>query len=208
MRPRLTRPIAEINSPLRVQEARSRVLCALRNVRRPPGAEPCRPKPEGCWTALPFRGRSPGQPALPPPQRIAGSYTSFQPLGVRPRSSLGCTLLPLCCSSALPHDHRVRNASPGQAHPASMAGNSPVSSHGCKSPLPVADGVAGKPSFNASGRKTYFRYSSQGCIRARLHPGPHQPAIRRMDRGLRPVAPHRDLELIWNGVVDTSGGRR
>ena len=160
VRPRLTRPIAEINSPLRVQEARSRVLCALRNVRRPPGAEPCRPKPEGCWTALPFRGRSPGQPALPPPQRIAGSYTSFQPLGVRPRSSLGCTLLPLCCSSALPHDHRVRNASPGQAHPASMAGNSPVYSHGCKCSHLVAERVAGKPGYRTLGRSLYIRYSS------------------------------------------------
>ena len=89
-----------------------------------------------------------------------------------------------------------------------VAGNSPVYSHGCKFIPSVADGAAGKPSFNASGRKTYFRYSSQGCIRARLHPGPHQPAIRRMDRGLRPGAPHRALELIWNGVVDTSGGRR
>ena len=103
---------------------------------------------------------------------------------------------------------RCRTIGPGQTHEVEVAGNSPVSSHGCKSPLPVANRAAGKPSFNASGRKTYFRYSSQGCIRARLHPGPHQPAIRRMDRGLRPVAPHRDLELIWNGVVDTSGGRR
>ena len=44
-----------------------------------------------------------------------------------------------------------------------VAGNSPVYSHGCKSPLPVAEGVAGKPSCKASGRKPYFRYSSQGC---------------------------------------------
>ena len=43
-----------------------------------------------------------------------------------------------------------------------VAGNSPVYSHGCKSPLPVAAGVAGKPSCKTSGRKPYFRYSSQG----------------------------------------------
>ena len=131
MRPRLTRPIAEIHSPRRVQEARPRVLCALRNVRRQPGAEPCRRKPEGCWTALPLRGRSPGQPALPPPQRIAGSYTSFQPLRVRPRPSLQ-----------------------------GVAGNSPVYSHGCKSPLPVADGVAGNSGCTTSGRPHYSRYPS------------------------------------------------
>ena len=44
-----------------------------------------------------------------------------------------------------------------------VAGNSPVYSQGCKSPLPVAEGVAGKPSCKPPGRKPYFRYSSQGC---------------------------------------------
>ena len=44
-----------------------------------------------------------------------------------------------------------------------VAGNSPVYSHGCKSPLPVAEGVAGNPSCNPTGRTPYFRYSSQGC---------------------------------------------
>ena len=44
-----------------------------------------------------------------------------------------------------------------------LAGNSPVYSHGCKSPLPVAEGVAGKPSCRTFGRILYFRYSSQGC---------------------------------------------
>ena len=44
-----------------------------------------------------------------------------------------------------------------------MAGNSPVYSHGCKPPLPVADGVAVKPSCRTLGRKPYFGYSSQGC---------------------------------------------
>ena len=44
------------------------VLCEPRNVPRPPGAEPCRPKPEGCWTGLPSWGGGPGQSALPPPE--------------------------------------------------------------------------------------------------------------------------------------------
>ena len=43
-----------------------------------------------------------------------------------------------------------------------MAGNSPVSSHGCKFPLSVAKEVAGKPGLFIPGRKLYFRYSSQG----------------------------------------------
>ena len=50
MRPRLTRPIAEILYPRSAQEARPRVLCDFRSVRRPPGAPPGRPKPEGYWT--------------------------------------------------------------------------------------------------------------------------------------------------------------
>ena len=49
-------------------------------------------------------------------------------------------------------------------HPVEVAGNSPVYSHGCKSPLPVAEGVAGKPSCRTLGRKPYFRYSSQGGV--------------------------------------------
>ena len=32
------------------QVARSRVPCALRNLRRPPDTEPSRPKSEGCWS--------------------------------------------------------------------------------------------------------------------------------------------------------------
>ena len=44
-----------------------------------------------------------------------------------------------------------------------VAGNSPVYSHGCKSPLPVAEGAAGNPSCRTFGRILYFRYSSQGC---------------------------------------------
>ena len=68
--------------------------------------------------------------------------------------------------SAPPHDRQIRSAGaghpPGQTHPVEVAGNSPVYSHGCKSPLPVAEWVAGKPSCKAFGRKPYFRYSSQG----------------------------------------------
>ena len=48
-------------------------------------------------------------------------------------------------------------------HPAAMAGNSPVYSHGCKSPLPVAECVAGKPGDRTLGRILYFSYSSRGC---------------------------------------------
>ena len=43
-----------------------------------------------------------------------------------------------------------------------VAGNSPVYSHGCKFPLSVVKGVAGKPGLFIPGRKLYFRYSSQG----------------------------------------------
>ena len=132
---------------------------------------------------------SPGRSALPPPQRIAGLYTSFQPPG---GLALGMLRHPdAAAPSALPHDSRIRNASPGRAHPAAMAGNSPVYSHGCKFIPPVADGAAGKPSCATSGRNPYFRYSIQGCIRARLHPGPHQPALQRVDRGLRLGASRR-----------------
>ena len=55
----------------------------------------------------------------------------------------------------------------------------------------VAEGVAGKPGCKASGRNPYFRYSSQECMRVRLHPGHHQPAFRRMDRSLRLGTAHR-----------------
>ena len=49
-----------------------------RNIRRPPGTEPCRPKPEGFWTALPGWGESsPGQPALPPLQKIPAHTSHF-----------------------------------------------------------------------------------------------------------------------------------
>ena len=44
-----------------------------------------------------------------------------------------------------------------------VAVNRAVSSQGCKSPLPLAEGVAGNPSCRTFGRILYFRYSSQGC---------------------------------------------
>ena len=50
-----------------------------------------------------------------------------------------------------------------------MAGNSPVYSHGCKSPLPVAEGVAVKPVCTTLGRILYFRYSSQGLSTMTLY---------------------------------------
>ena len=64
--------------------------------------------------------------------------------------------------SAGPHDRRARSQVQGYTHLSGMAGNSPVYSHGCKSPQLVAEWVAGKPSCSASGRMRYFRYSSQG----------------------------------------------
>ena len=111
MRPRLTPPIAELNSPQSAQEARPRVLCALRNVRRPPGPSHAGPSPRAAGAPFHVGRGSPGQSALPPPQRIAGSYASFQPLGGLtsgvPRHH-GAAVPP-----ALPHDRQVRNASPG-----------------------------------------------------------------------------------------------
>ena len=51
----------------------------------------------------------------------------------------------------------------GETHRVEVAGNSPVYSHGCKLPQPVADGVAGKPGCRTSGRILYISYSSRGC---------------------------------------------
>ena len=50
-----------------------------------------------------------------------------------------------------------------------MAGNSPVSSHGCKLPTSVAAGVAGKPVCRTLGRILYTRHSSQGCCGKTLY---------------------------------------
>ena len=58
----------------------------------------------------------------------------------------------------------AESGTPTQATPpVEVAGNSPVYSHGCKSPLSVAERAAGKPSCRTPGRILYFRYSSQGC---------------------------------------------
>ena len=64
---------------------------------------------------------------------------------------------------------RRRVAGPGQIHTVEVAGNSPVYSHGCKLPHPVADRVAGNSSCRTSGRILYFRYSSQGCVGMTLY---------------------------------------
>ena len=58
---------------------------------------------------------------------------------------------------------------PSSSPPLDMAVNRAVSSHGCKSPLPVAEWVAGKPGCRFLGRKSYFRYSSQGCGKMTLY---------------------------------------
>ena len=50
-----------------------------------------------------------------------------------------------------------------------VAGNSPVSSHGCKLSPFVADGVAVKPGLFLPGRKFYFRYSSRGLVGMSLY---------------------------------------
>ena len=50
-----------------------------------------------------------------------------------------------------------------------VAGNSPVYSPGWKSPLVVAQGVAGKPGLFLPGRTVYFCHSSQGCSRMTLY---------------------------------------
>ena len=58
----------------------------------------------------------------------------------------------------------VTGATPSTGpQPAALAGNSPVYGPGWEFPLVVAQGVAGKPGCKTSGRKPYFRYSSQGC---------------------------------------------
>ena len=146
--------------------------------------------------------RAAGLSALSPPQRIAGSYPSFQPAGGLAPGVLrhhGAAV-----PSARPYDCGVRNASPGQTHPSDMAGNSPpVYSHGCKCPLPVAEWVAGKPGCRTSGRILYISYSSRGRIRARLHPSHHHPALRRVDRGLRLGAAHRRAARSLAGNPDS-----
>ena len=160
MRPRLTRPIAEINSPRRVQEARPRVLCALRNVRRQPGAEPCQRKPRGLLERPSSRARQSRAVSTATSTETTGSYSSFSHRADPPREYI--TTIVLLYHRPC-HMTAKSERQPRQPHPVEVAGNSPVYSHGCKSPLPVAEWVAGKPSCKPPGRKPYFRYSSQGC---------------------------------------------
>ena len=120
VRAKLTRPIAGMNPPWSAQEARRRILCALRNVRA---------------YRVPSRaGPSPRALQCHRPQRIAGSYPSFQTLG-SPAPGVHCHLA-ADVPSAMAHERLTRNASPGQAHPVAWletalftapAGNSPLS---------------------------------------------------------------------------------
>ena len=148
----------------------------------------------------------PGRSALPPPQGIAGLYTSFQPPGgLAPSVNRHhCAAVP----SAPPHDRRVRNASPGQTHLVVMAGNSPVYSHGCKHPLPVAEWVAGKPGYRTPGRNPYFRI---------FQPGVEQDDAVRLRQGLgerargqesRPAGGAPGPRRLCHGQHPGRGGQR
>ena len=119
-------------------------------------------------------GSSPGLSVLLPPQRIAGSYPSFQPPGgLAPGVPGGHHGAP--GPASLPHDRRVRSPSPGQSHPVEVAGNSPVYSHGCKCPHLVAERVAGKPGCTTLGRILYISYSSTPCSCVLTGPGAPPP---------------------------------
>ena len=165
MRSRLTRPIAEIHSPRRVQEARPRVLCALRNVRRVPSHAGANPRAAG--PPVHFGGVVPDSQHCHHPKGSLAHTPHSSHWGCARGLALGvlcyhCAAAP----SALPRGHRVRNASPGQIHTSDMAGNSPVYSHGCKSPLPIAEWVAGNSGCSSTGRFIYISYSSTPL----LHP--------------------------------------
>ena len=104
------------------------------------------------------------------------------PLAHTPHSSApgGLAMGMLCHSGAavplaLPHDHRVRTASPCQTHPVEVAGNSPVYGPGWEFPLVVAQGVAGKPGLFLPGRTVYF------CP---FQPGVQQDDALRLRQGL------------------------
>ena len=73
------------------------------------------PSPRAAGPPFHVGGGSTGQSALPPPQRVAGSYPSFQPQGDVTRG-----LAPgvpghhgVVEPPARPHDRRVRDVSPG-----------------------------------------------------------------------------------------------
>ena len=125
------------------------------------------PSPRAAGAQFHVGHGSPGQSALPPPQRIAASYPSFQPPGGWPRVDLSTMVL---------LDQRPCRVvaesvglGPGQPQPTALAGNSPVYGPGWKFPLVVAQGVAGKPGLFLPGRTVYFCHSSQGCSRMTLY---------------------------------------
>ena len=97
-----------------------------------------------------------------------------------------------------------------QLHPAAMAVNSPVYSHGCKSPLPVAERVAGKPGCKPLGRKPYFRYSSQGCrwmtlLRPALAPTPDS-ALKPASNGAHLFLMDADIHRRYRACMAVNGG--
>ena len=146
-----------------------------RNIRRRPGTEPCRPKPEGFWTALPGWGEQPRTASIATAPKDPGSYLSFRPPGGLPRGLVAGVLRHpgATAPSALPHDRRVPNASSGQIHPVEVAGNNPVYSHGCKCPLPVAAGGGWKLQLHGPWQKTRLRVFQPGVYTSGIHPG-HQ----------------------------------
>ena len=115
-RPRHTRPIARWI--LRGAQG-GESSCPLCAPKRPPPAgcraRPAGPSPRAAGPPFHVGGGSTGQSALPPPQRVAGSYPSFQPQGGVARG-----LAPgvpghhgVVEPPTRPHDRRVRNVSPG-----------------------------------------------------------------------------------------------
>ena len=92
------------------------------------------PHAEGCWSAIPCRARQSWavSTATAPKDRwlipLIPATGRLAPGGPLHHGAAG--------SAALPHDRRVRSASPGQSHPADMAGNSPVYSHRLEIPIP------------------------------------------------------------------------
>ena len=161
MRPRLTGPVDEINSPRSAKELRPHVLCALRNVRRPPSAEPGRSKSEGRWTALLLGGCGRGLSALPSPGRIAGSYSSFQPLSglapgvLRHHGAAGPSALPMIAESGTPARDRPTRSR--------WLETALITATGWKCLQLIAEEAAGKPGCRISGRDSSFRYSTQEC---------------------------------------------
>ena len=110
-RPRHTRPIAGwiLRRAHRRRVLMSSVRSATSAARRVPSQ--AGPSPRAAGPPFHVGGGSTGQSALPPPQRVAGSYPSFQPQGglVPSLPRHPGTAVP----SARPHDRRVRNVSPG-----------------------------------------------------------------------------------------------